>query len=350
MFTRKMTIGLLFAGLLCVGGLAHAQAPQPAARNQREHLRSDAMRELVNYLESQHTTGFLLIQDGHILVERNWPAPEADKVFASFVYERTREGSLLEDVASAQKSFVSVLVAIAIDKGLIDAEKPVSAYLGKGWSKAAPDQEARIRVLDVLTMSSGLDERFAYVAPAGAQFFYNTPVYAVTKRILTSASGQSLDAMTKDWLTVPTGMKDTEWRQRPGALAGVGNATGLVTSPRDIAAFGTMILRGGLGTDGGRVVSQAGLNAMFTPSRANPAYGRLWWLNGSTYTVRASGRKDGPLIAAAPADMVAALGALDRRLYIVPSRKLIVVRMGPAASDTDFDDQLWRHVKAVLGT
>jgi hypothetical protein len=36
-------------------------------------------------------------------------------------------------------------------------------------------------------------------------------------------------------------------------------------------------------------------------------------------------------------DLVAALGALDRKLYVVPSRKLVVVRMGAAAPDKDFD-------------
>ncbi len=33
------------------------------------------------------------------------------------------------------------------------------------------------------------------------------------------------------------------------------------------------------------------------------------------------------------ADMVAAMGALDRRLFVVPSRKLVVVRTGQAAVD-----------------
>jgi CubicO group peptidase (beta-lactamase class C family) len=36
--------------------------------------------------------------------------------------------------------------------------------------------------------------------------------------------------------------RDTTWRKRPGSLASVGNDTGLVTSPRDIARFGAMIL------------------------------------------------------------------------------------------------------------
>jgi CubicO group peptidase (beta-lactamase class C family) len=243
-----------------------------------------------------------------------------------------------------------VLVAIAVDKGLVDVGKPASAYLGQGWSKASTEQESHIRVLDILTMSSGLDEQFAYVAPAGTRFFYNTPVYAATKRILTAASGQSLEAITRDWLTVPVGMSETAWRKRPLALAGVGNATGLVTSPRDIAAFGRMILKGGIGADGKRVVSPVGLRAMLTPSTTNPAYGRLWWLNGSPYTIRAAGRQDGPLIAAAPGDMVAALGALDRRLYIVPSRNLIVVRTGASAVDKDFDQHIWLRINAALGS
>jgi hypothetical protein len=72
-------------------------------------------------------------------------------------------------------------------------------------------------------------------------------------------------------------------------------------------------------------------------------------LNGSAYTLRAlTGRKDGPLIAAAPADTVAALGAFDRRLFIVPSRKLVVVRTGAASKDTDFDQQLWTRLTKVI--
>jgi hypothetical protein len=111
-----------------------------------------------------------------------------------------------------------------------------------------------------------------------------------------------------------------------------------------------MVLHGGISNDGKRVVSEANLQALFTPSATNPAYGRLWWLNNSAYTMRAiAGRKDGRLIAAAPADMVAALGALDRKLYIVPSRRLVVVRTGAAAGDKHFDEQLWVRLMKVIG-
>jgi CubicO group peptidase (beta-lactamase class C family) len=309
-----------------------------------------AKTDLLDYLRRHNTTGFLVEQDGKVLLEENWPAPAGDPQFANFVYEHTKDGALLEDVASQQKSFVAVLVGVAIDKGLVDVDKPVSDYIGPGWSKASAEQEARIRVIDMLTMSTGLDERFGYAAPAGTVFFYNTPVYAVTKHILTAVSHQSLGAITREWLTEPAGMSETAWRKRPAALAGVGNETGLVTSPRDIARFGRMILAGGIAATGKRILMPRSFKAMFTPSATNPAYGRLWWLNGSAFTVRAlTGRKDGPLVPAAPADMVSALGALDRRLFVVPSRKLIVVRTGAASRDAAFDQQLWLRLDKVLG-
>lgn len=319
-------------------GAVHAATPSPG------------MKDLLDYLHNHGSTGFMVIENGKVLVDQTWPAPADDRMFANFVYGRTADGALLEDVASQQKSFVAILVAVAIDKGLLDIDKPVSAYLGQGWSKASPEQEAGIRVIDVLTMSSGLNEQFGYVAPPGTVFFYNTPVYAVSKRIVSAAAKQPLEAITRDWLTMPTGMKDTAWRERPAALASIGNATGLVTTPHDVARFGLMVLNGGVAENGVRVVSKAQLDALFTRSAANPAYGRLWWLNGADYTLRAqAGRREGQLIPAAPADLVGALGAFDRRLYVVPSRKLVVVRTGAAANDTDFDQQLWLRLLKVIG-
>lgn len=305
--------------------------------------------DLLDYLRQHRTTSFIVVQDGRVLIDETWAPPANDPVFSSFLYGRTAGGALLEDVASQQKSFVAVLAAVAIDKGLLDPGKPVSVYLGTGWSKAAPDQEARIRVIDLLTMTSGLDERFRYAAPAGTRFFYNTPVYAITKRVLVLAANEPLEAITRDWLTLPAGMKDTEWRKRPAALAAVGNDTALVTTPQDVARFGAMVLRGGIGENGRRVVSTAQLKALFTRTPANPAYGRLWWLNGGSFAIRASGvRADGPLVPAAPADLVGALGALDRRLYVVPSHRLVVVRTGAATNQSDFDQQLWLRLNQVI--
>lgn len=330
--------------LAAAGALATAPAPAFAAD-------ASALQAVLDYVQGQKTTGFLVVRDGQTIVERNWPVPaDAGAFRAAFAYETTAEGALLEDVASQQKSFVSMLMAIAIDKGLVDPARPVSDYLGAGWSRAAPDQERAIAVIHLLTMSSGLDEKLGYAAPAGSAFFYNTPAYALTKGVLAAAARAPLETLTHDWLTAPAGMTNTAWRKRPGAFGDVGNPTGLVTGPRDIATFGQLVLDGGRAADGARIVSETGLQAMFARSRTNPAYGRLWWLNGSATTIRPlANRTEGPLIPAAPADLVAALGALDRKLYVAPSQKLVVVRMGQAAPDKDFDQQLWLHLSKALG-
>jgi CubicO group peptidase (beta-lactamase class C family) len=336
--SRRAVVAGAAAGVLAAPlGARGADAPVPAA-----------LAPAVDYARGQKTTGFLVIQNRKVVVEQNWPAP-ADPAFRNFAYGTTRDGAILEDVASQQKSFVSMLAAAAVDKGLLDVAKPVSAYIGAGWSKATPEQEGAIRVIDVLTMSSGLTEGFGYAAPPGTLFFYNTPVYAITKRVLAAAAKSTLETITHDWLTGPAGMADTSWRQRPAAFADVGNPTGLVTSPRDTAKMGQVVLDGGRAADGRRIVSEAGMKAMFARSATNPSYGRLWWLNGGAWTVRAGGRRaDGQLIPAAPADLVAALGALGRKLYVVPSQKLIVVRMGANPVDADFDQQLWLRLKPAF--
>jgi len=333
----------VLAGTAAFGMLGHAAVAAAQTADA-----SPAMQAVLNYAQSQNTTGFVIVQDQKTLVEKNWPAP-TDAMFKNFVYGATPEGALLEDVASQQKSWVSLLVAVAIDKGLMDVEQPVSAYIGPGWSKASPEQEARIRVIDVLTMSSGLTEGLTYAAPPGTLFFYNTPVYAITKSIVAAAARRPIEALTH-WLTAPAGLTNTAWRKRPvtPAFAAAANPTGLVTSPRDAAKFGQIILDGGVAADGTRIVSQASLRAMFNRSTTNPAYGRLWWLNGGAYALRAgAGRVEGQLIPAAPTDLVAALGALDRTLYVVPSEALVVVRMG-AATERGFDQKLWLRLSKAL--
>ena len=53
--------------------------------------------------------------------------------------------------------------------------------------------------------------------------------------------------------------------------------------------------------------------------------------------------------------MFAAMGASDQRIYVVPSKKMVIVRMGDA-SDPDnpnfavsgFDNALWKKINAVI--
>jgi CubicO group peptidase (beta-lactamase class C family) len=340
---------LLAADCTSAGGGASAQTAKadPASAG----WNAAALSEAVSYVQSQKTTGFLIIQDRKIIAEYNWPlAADAETFRTNFVHGAAKNGALREDVASAQKSFVAILAGVAIDKNLLDISKPVSFYAKPGWSKATPDQEAKITVRNLMEMNSGLKENLTYEAEPGAKFFYNTPAYAIMKPVLEGASKQKLDDLTRLWLTEPVGMSDTKWELRPGAFANVGNPTGLVTTPRDIAKMGQLVLDGGM-AGGKRVISKAQLDFLFTRSPTNPSYGHLWWLNGAAYNINPGAnapRREGQLIAAAPADLVAALGAEDRKLYVVPSRKLLVVRTGQAAPDKDFNQQLWTRLTKAL--
>src|SRR5690606_41779118 len=115
----------------------------------------------------------------------------------------------------------------------------------------------------------------------------------------------------------------------------------------DLPRLGQLALDGGKAADGTRVISKAQLGAMFKRPATNPSYARLWWLNGGAYSLGASAaiaRTEGQLIPAAPADLVAAQGAQDRKLYVVPSRNLVVVRTGQAAPDRDFNQIGRAHV------
>ena len=159
---------------------------------------SAALDDLSNWIQAQKTTGFLIVQDRKAIYEHNWPLPADAATFAAnFTQGTDAHGALQEDVASAQKSFIAILTGIAIDKGLLDIAKPVSAYIGPGWSKASPDEEQRISVRNLLEMNSGLTEPLAYAAPAGTKFFYNTPAYAIMKLVLEKASAQKLDDLTR---------------------------------------------------------------------------------------------------------------------------------------------------------
>lgn len=354
---KRLIARAAIAAILGAAGCANAPSPGSVSAPQSEQVapvwNAAALADLTEWVGRQNTTGFLVVQNGRVIVEQNWPLPESAGAFrANFVHGQTNDGALLEDVASQQKSFIAILAGVATDKGLLDVSRPVSAYIGAGWSKAAPDQEQAITVRHLLEMTSGLDEAMAFEAPAGTKWFYNTPVYAKLQGVMEAASGRSLHEITRDWLTVPAGMTHTSWRPRPEAIAkSSGNPFGLVSTPEDIAKMGELVLRSGVSASGQRVISREQLDLMLKPVDINPAYSRLWWLNSGDWFLSfgaAPKRAEGRLIPAAPADLVAAQGAQDRKLYVVPGLDLIVVRTGMQAPGPAFNQQLWTRIMAAL--
>ena len=316
-----------------------------------------ALDETLEFAKAQRSSGVVILLNGRILAEEHWdvatdPA-EVRNNFRAMTAGEDAHGRNIEDVASAQKSVIAFLAGVAEGKGQLDLAAPVSTYLSEGWSKASPEQEAAISVRLLLSMASGLSEGLEFAGPAGEVWMYNTPAYSKMGAVLEAATGKELNQLTSDWITSKTGMGDSKWWDRPWAGAGAGNTIGFITSARDLARFGLMILAGGewAGEDllGNPTYLGRALSASTT---MNESYGYLWWLNGGK--TLGGGRNNttsrpGPLIPAAPDDLVAAQGALNRKCYVVPSLGLVVTRLGdnpPAAGK--FNQEFWtRLMKAV---
>ncbi len=75
------------------------------------------------------------------------------------------------DIASAQKSVLSLLVGRAIADGLIGLDTLVDDVLGSGWTPHG--QSSTVTVRHLLTMTSGLDDSLALVAAPGTSWLYS---------------------------------------------------------------------------------------------------------------------------------------------------------------------------------
>lgn len=316
-----------------------------------------ALREAVDFARAHHSSAFLLVQNGRILSENYWsPATEDLPLpvrtgYTNMHRDLLASGQPVEDVASVQKSVTAVLTAIARQKGLLGYEDSFGKHIGQGWSKASEDQEAAVTIRHVMSMTSGLSDELEFQAEPGEQWRYNTPVYQRLVRAIGAAAGIHFEEVTRAWLTDRIGMRNTRWIAR--VWSGDPNFLGLSTTARDLARFGLLVLNGGRwGKE--QIVDMDLLQELLQSSQSlNPAYGLLWWLNDTEIHQRPaiSEPVEGPLIPSAPADTVAALGALDRKLYVVPSQRLVMVRLGALASASleedrsGFDEELWLRLK-----
>jgi len=285
---------------------------------------STALDELATTAGAANSVSLVVVAGGRIVLERYWGA---------------HQESTTRDIASCQKSVTSTLVGIAIEKGLLQLDDPVSKYLEPGWTKASPTEEGAILLRHLITMTSGLHPtKLTRVAAPNTTWGYNTDAYQKTRLVLERASGQDLDSLARVWIWDPIGASTaTNWKPRIGLVDAVGSPMwGLSCTARDMARFGLLVLRKGEWA-GNRLVSETWLNDATSPSQAlNPSYGYLWWLLGA----RKNGSRN-----EVPPDLVAALGAQDQKIYVCPSLDLVLARQGSAAkgaaeTTSDFDTVL----------
>ena len=247
-----------------------------------------------------------------------------------------------------------LLVGVAAAQGAFGLDDTVTSILGAGWSNGTPDEEAPITVRHLLTMTSGLDESLKRVAAPGAQWLYNTDAYHRLELVLQARVGKSLADLTRAFVFDPIGAGASGWTQRALQKDAKGvPMSALEMTARDMARVGLLVMADGR-WNGKDVVPSAYLASALAPSQSlNASYGLLWWLNGqSSALMPPSTPVAGPLMPSAPADVVAALGANDQKIYVSRSQKLVVTRQGPRAGESaqarsGWDDQLWQHVMAA---
>jgi CubicO group peptidase (beta-lactamase class C family) len=317
--------------------------------------------EVLDFARRQRSSGLVILYRGRILAEGHWnpddlPADATQKAkgkarlrsYEQRVIGRDGAGRAIEDVASAQKSVSAILAGLAQERGLFRITDSVQKHLGRGWSKASPEQEAIITIRHLLTMTSGLDDDLEFEAPPGTRWYYNSTVYSRVLMCTASAAKLDRNELTKQWLTGPLGMQDSRWENRP-LPAGVEarNGVGFATTARDLARFGLLIQANGDWNGRTIIKDKQFLHDALHPSQElNPSYGYLWWLNGQPKVMRGRELIQGPLIPTAPPDLVAALGALQRKVYVVPSENVVVTRIGDNCPP--LDTELWRLITAAM--
>jgi len=246
---------------------------------------------------------------------------------------------------SAAKSFLSTLVGLAIDRGLIKSvHDPMRQYATDGGYDSP--HNAKITWENHLQQTSewegtmfgknsnflGTEEfgrgqrRPREIKEPGSYWEYNDVRINRMSLTLLEVWKKPLPSVLKDEIMDRIGASNT-WRyhgyfnsqvlingkQMQSVSGGTRWGGGLWISARDEARFGYLILRQGKWKDK-QIISENWIRQATTPAAVGPDYGYLWWLN--------TRRKQYP---SAPANSFAALGYGSNTIWIDPEHDLVVV-------------------------
>jgi CubicO group peptidase (beta-lactamase class C family) len=293
------------------------------------------------------TRAVIIVHKGRIVAERYGTGFDAESKLISW---------------SMAKSITSALVGIAVGDGKLKLDDGLNEPL---WPKG--DARRAITFRQALHMSDGLrwreegyndpikndaakmlfgpgrEDIVAYVAkkpqefPAGQNWRYSSGTTnlisaalgrAVAPRNIRDPLGQEgLRNFMYDHLFRPIGMNDTA---AEFDLAGNFYASSLVhATARDYARFGLLHLRDGV-WDGKRILPQGYVDFLRTPTTAKGAdsYGAHWWLSRDN--------KQG-LLKNGPYDSFEAHGFQGQLIAVIPSKDLVIVRLGLMRDEAGWD-------------
>ena len=288
---------------------------------------------LKTMLEDLQTVAVLAIKDNAVLFEHYWDGYSDSSLSGSF---------------SMARSITGLLVGAALKEGKIQSLlEPVGNYL----PEFKEGKKAAVRIVDLLTMSSGSnwDESYAnplsvttelyyghdaykvatgvsMVHPPGTLHFYKSGDTQLLGLIVEKATGKSLSAYAAEKLWEPMGAEHAAlWST--DHIGGNEKAYCCFNSnARDFARLGQLML------DSGRWKGNEVIPMDYYLSSIKPCmildehgnhcnyYGYQWWI-----------------IPSRP-DIFYARGILGQYIIVIPSKKMVIVRLGKKRSDQRIDN------------
>lgn len=309
-----------------------------------------AIAQVRAYSAAEKGVSLMIVHDGKVIHES---------------YEAGTDSSTLTDSYSMMKSVTGIMVGIALEKGLIASLDDRSDKYLSEW---VDDPRGKITLRQLLTMQSGLKlypfgdpagesmklmfssdiSRVALETPLqdepGGMFRYNNVNSQVVGTIIdraAKAKGMTgfIDMLNHDFWCPLGNDQAALWLDREGGSPHY--FAGAFARAADWARIGELVRNQGV-THGQHIVSQEWISAMISPSAQNPAYGLHIWLGKAWQRQRKySPENSASVLHSAPylADDVFFFdGFGGQRVYVIPSRKLTIVRTGFV--NFDYDDSI----------
>lgn len=315
------------------------------------------------------TEGAVVMVDGQVVYEKYAAGFDATKRHITY---------------SVSKSIGAALVGVAVGEGLLSLDDSVCKHVAA--PTGADPSLCDTTIGHALRMTSGLDwtedygdpdtsnvlpmlygdeaDMGAYVATrpraaaAGARWLYSSGDSNLVARSLRAALGaRDMRAWAKEKLFDPAGLSSVVFEaDRAGSLV---FSSSCFMTPRDMARFGQLYLDDGV-LAGKRILPEGWValtrqpappvadakprDPARPPGDSGGSYGVGFWLNA----VSESAPADTWMYPKAPVGTYSAEGHWGQKIFVVPSHKLVVVRVGNDRSTAfDSDPMLGHAVSAV---
>jgi CubicO group peptidase (beta-lactamase class C family) len=302
-----------------------------------------------------HTKAVVVVKDGHIVAERYADGYGIDTPILGF---------------SATKSVISALTGILVRKGALtlDQPAPIAAWQGAGDPRAAITVDHLLRHTAGLAIGSSLEaslgaafepvnrmkfrksdmaryaESIPLATPPGSAWNYNDGNFVILSHLIRNAAGgRASDVMrfARQELFAPLGMGNVTIE-----FDASGNPEGssqMLASARDWARFGMLYLNDGM-AGGKRILPEGWVKYSASPTpNAWVGYGAGFWTNlgdsfGANYRAGHGW----------PRDAFFAKGTIGQYVIIIPSERLVIVRLGRSPNWPPEADGVFRLVADVI--